>query len=98
MNGPWQYGLFVPTPEGDKPQFVITPAGVPYGWKDGQYVSVSGICSEDDARKMATAPTMLSAIEQFEAWWIAEGQKHFDSAPACVFALREAAAQARGEL
>jgi len=40
---------------------------------------------------------MKAAIEQFEAWWIADGHNHFNGAPACVFALREAAALARGE-
>lgn len=42
------------------------------------------------------APEMLSAIEQFEAWWQEVGQVSFNGAPACVFALREAAAKARG--
>lgn len=96
MKGPWQYGLFMPTPEGESPQWEITPKGST-GWKDGEYMSVSGICSEEDARKMAAAPTMLSAIEQFEAWWQEVGQASFNGAPACVFALREAAAKARSE-
>lgn len=43
----------------------------------------------ENARKMA-------AIEQFEAWWQEVGQVSFNGAPACVFALREAAAKARG--
>lgn len=49
-----------------------------------------------NAALVTAAPTMLSAIEQFEAWWQEVGQVSFNGAPACVFALREAAAKARG--
>lgn len=51
-----------------------------------------------NALRIAAAPAMFIAIEQFEAWWQEVGQVSFNGAPACVFALLEAAAKARGEL
>lgn len=49
-------------------------------------------------KAIRAVPDMLTAIEQFEAWWQEVGQVSFNGALACVFALREAAAKARGEL
>lgn len=64
---------------------------------DSAYEERAGtVPTSSDREVIAAAPTMLSAIEQFEAWWQEVGQVSFNGAPACVFALREAAAKARG--
>lgn len=64
---------------------------------DHQYYPSEGTPPEAaDLALMLAAPTMFTAIEQFEAWWQEVGQVSFNGAPACVFALREAAAKARG--
>lgn len=62
---------------------------------------VVGIRDEVTRREciqMYAGPQMFAAIEQFEAWWREVGQVSFNGAPACVFALREAAAKARGRV
>lgn len=56
-----------------------------------------GAQREANAVLLAAAPTMLTAIEQFETWWVEYGAGMCNGEPACVFALREAAALARGE-
>lgn len=37
-----------------------------------------------------TEDKLRQAAELVEQWWLAEGMHHFDGAPACIFALREA--------
>lgn len=65
-------------------------------WIDDAPVHDFNAEQEANARVIVAAPTMLTAIEHFEAWWQEVGQVSFNGAPACVFALREAAAKARG--
>lgn len=64
---------------------------------DTQYYPSAGNPPEpEDLATILAAPVMFTAIKQFEAWWQEVGQVSFNGAPACVFALREAAAKARG--
>lgn len=62
MKGPWQYQVFGQTGNDECVQYEITPEGST-GWKDDEYLSMSGICSEDAVRKMAAAPDMFDALE-----------------------------------
>lgn len=41
------------------------------------------------AARLLTDP-LREAAQLVEQWWLAEGQKHFNGAPACIFALRAA--------
>lgn len=37
---------------------------------------------------------LFAAAQQVESWWLTEGARHFDGAPACIFALRHAVSRA----
>jgi hypothetical protein len=91
VNGPWEARLDThPTVSS---YYWITPAGTGGdGWKDGEYLSVSGICSAEDANKIAAAPAMKDALDEVWAWLESTGH---------VMGLSElvedALKQARGE-
>jgi hypothetical protein len=101
--GPWTRD-----PDGNGEMSVVAGRKNKFGFYEHNVIGGCGCCGspsgvmndaqrEADLSLIVSAPTMLSAIEQFEKWWIEVGQVSFNGAPACVFALREAAALARGE-
>lgn len=100
--GPWMID-----PEGNGDMDVVAGQLDKWGNHERQIIGGCGCCGSphgvnDEKESTANlalivaAPTMFAAIEQFESWWQEVGQVSFNGAPACVFALREAAAKARG--
>jgi hypothetical protein len=49
-----------------------------------------------NARLIAAAPAMLSALKAIEDWWLSEGMHSFTGAPFAMFAAREAIAKVEG--
>ena len=69
--GPWSY---LPFPDDNTPRndsYEIGTKG-PYGnigWRDSEYMNISGICREADAKLISAAPDMLDALVQITEYW-----------------------------
>ncbi|WP_169295703.1 hypothetical protein [Advenella sp. EE-W14] len=62
--GPWKY---MPFPDGDHSTGlwqvgIFNPRSLIIGVRDEEYMKLSGICTEADARLIATAPDLLEAL------------------------------------
>jgi hypothetical protein len=61
-QGPWYWNRFVcASSKEDEPNHYIT-LGEDNGWRGDEYMSVGGICSEANARLIASAPLLLEAL------------------------------------
>lgn len=58
---------------------------------------INGITREEAAANaclFAAAPDLLTAAKYVETWWLEQGMRESNGAPACIFAIRAAIAKA----
>lgn len=97
--GPWHWSTIDDDQANEDEPYHFIQIEKNSGWRGEDYMSVSGVCSEANARLIAAAPDLLEALQEVMGWisnWNPNFE-HDDEWPETRARVGAAIAKARGE-